>query len=352
LTDALLAKGYHVIAADNLSHGSLDNLQEASRNPNFEFHELDVCDLPAMRRVSQGVSLIAHLAAFKIPRYGKAIDTLLINSQGSHNMLQLATELKAKFVLASTSDVYGKNPAIPFSEDSDSVLGSSTVARWAYAIRLSAGADLTNPIMNPLPGFKTVEATQQFDSVEPHRNFFAAAASGTLPSVSWVVPSFGDSEHPPDSISNGQAWVTKLVNAVMTGPEDQWLHTAIFVTWDDWGGFYDHVKPIVIDPDGYGIRVPAFLISPFARSGTIDHQTLSFDAYLKLIEDRFLFGQRLDPLSDGWPDSRPTVRENAPRLGDLSLEFDWTQNPIPPLILQPFPNGAVRQTDPAPWSGG
>ena len=234
---------------------------------------------------------------------------------------------------------------------------------WAYYVgndtcitppcpKLSAGADLTNPIMNPLPGFKTVEATQQFDSVEPHRNFFAAAASGTLPSVSWVVPSFGDSEHPPDSISNGQAWVTKLVNAVMAGPEEQWLHTAIFVTWDDWGGFYDHVKPIQIDPDGYGIRVPAFLISPFARSGTIDHQTLSFDAYLKLIEDRFLFGQRLDPLSDGWPDSRPTVRENVPRLGDLSLEFDWTQNPIPPLILQPFPNGAVRQEDPAPWSGG
>ena len=133
LADALLAKGYRVIAVDNLSHGSLDNLKEASRNPNFEFHEQDVCDLPAMRRTSEGVSLIAHLAAFKIPRYGKAIDTLLINSQGSHNMLQLATELKAKFVLASTSDVYGKNPVIPFSEDSDSILGSSTIARWAYA---------------------------------------------------------------------------------------------------------------------------------------------------------------------------------------------------------------------------
>jgi phospholipase C len=162
----------------------------------------------------------------------------------------------------------------------------------------------------------------------------------------------GDSEHPPDSISNGQAWVTKLVNAVMNGPEEQWLHTAIFVTWDDWGGFYDHVKPIQVDPDGYGIRVPGFLISPFARGSTIDHQTLSFDAYLKLIEDRFLFGDRIDPLSDGWPDSRPTVRENAPRLGDLSLEFDWTQDPIPPLILQPLPNGAVRQKHPATWSGG
>ena len=235
---------------------------------------------------------------------------------------------------------------------------------WAYYVgddtcikppcpKLSdAHADLTNPIMNPLPGFKTVETTKQFGRVSPHSEFFDAAASGTLPSVSWVVPSFGDSEHPPDSISNGQAWVTKLVNAVMNGPEDQWLHTAIFVTWDDWGGFYDHVEPIMIDPDGYGIRVPAFLISPWARSGIIDDQTLSFDAYLKLIEDRFLNGQRLDPLSDGWPDSRPSVRENAAQLGDLSTEFDFFQDPIPPMLLEPFPDGAVRQQNPAVWSGG
>jgi phospholipase C len=216
----------------------------------------------------------------------------------------------------------------------------------------AADADLTNPIMNPLPGFKTVEVTKQFGRVSPHSDFFDAAANGTLPSVSWVVPSYGDSEHPPDSVSNGQAWVTKLVNAVMQGPEEQWLHTAIFVTWDDWGGFYDHVEPIVIDPNGYGIRVPAFLISPWARAGSIDHQTLSFDAFLKLIEDRFLNSQRLDPLTDGWPDSRPSVRENAVQLGDLSTEFDFLQDPIPPLILEPFPDGFVRQEDPAIWSGG
>ena len=235
---------------------------------------------------------------------------------------------------------------------------------WAYYVgddtcikppcpKLSAAhADLTNPIMNPLPGFKTVETTKQFGRVSPHSEFFDAAASGTLPSVSWIVPSYGDSEHPPDSISNGQAWVTKLVNAVMKGPQEQWLHTAIFVSWDDWGGFYDHVPPIQVDPDGYGIRVPAFVISPWARGGTIDGQTLSSDAYLKLIEDRFLNGQRLDPLSDGWPDSRPSVRENAPELGDLSAEFDFAQDPIPPLILEPFPNGAVLQENPAIWSGG
>ena len=195
----------------------------------------------------------------------------------------------------------------------------------------------TNPIMNPLPGFKTVEVTKQFKNIRPNTEFFAAAASGTLPSVSWVVPTLGVSEHPPDSIALGQEWVTSVVNAVMQGPPDQWLHTAIFITWDDWGGFYDHVKPIKIDENGYGIRVPGIMISPWARRGYIDDQTLSFDAYLKLIEDRFLGGQRLDPLTDGWPDSRPTVRENAPELGDLAQEFDFTQSPAPPLILDPTP---------------
>jgi UDP-glucose 4-epimerase len=133
LTDAMLQRGYRVVGIDNLSHGSLDNLRPALSHPQFEFYKLDVCNLDAIRRVSSGVSMIAHLAAFKIPRYGKAIDTLLINSQGCHNALQLATELKAKFLLASTSDVYGKNPSIPFSEESDSIIGSSTIPRWAYA---------------------------------------------------------------------------------------------------------------------------------------------------------------------------------------------------------------------------
>jgi phospholipase C len=70
----------------------------------------------------------------------------------------------------------------------------------------------------------------------------------------------------------------------------------------------------------------------------VDHQTLSFDAYLKFIEDLFLGGQRLDPRTDGRPDSRPTVRENVKQLGDLRNEFDFTQDPLPPLILDPHPS--------------
>jgi phospholipase C len=209
----------------------------------------------------------------------------------------------------------------------------------------------TAPVQNPLPGFTTVEQTNTFANVQSNRNYFDAAADGTLPSVSWVMPTEGVSEHPPDNIADGEAWVTRVVNAAMLGPD--WMHTAIFLTWDDWGGFYDHVPPIHVDENGYGIRVPGLLISPWADHG-VDHQTLSFDAYLKFIEDRFLGGARLDPATDGWPDPRPAVREEVPALGDLAEEFDFTQEPIPPLILPPYPDdlpGPIH-TPTIHWSNG
>jgi len=193
----------------------------------------------------------------------------------------------------------------------------------------------TPEIWNPLPEFQTVHQDGQLGNIQPVRQYFAAARTGSLPAVSWVVPNGTVSEHPPASIGAGQAWVTRLVNAAMTGPD--WTSTAIFLSWDDWGGFYDHVVPPVVDGAGYGLRVPAMVISPYAKSGYIDHQTLSFDAYLKFIEDDFLGGQRLNPATDGRPDPRPDVRENAPILGDLRSEFDFSQTPLPPVLLPRYP---------------
>jgi phospholipase C len=193
----------------------------------------------------------------------------------------------------------------------------------------------TAPVQNPLPGFRTVQATGQLSEIRSNREFFRGARSGNLPSVSWVMPVIDRAEHPPDNIQDGMSWVTKIVNSVMEGP--LWERSAIFLVWDDWGGFYDHVEPPVVDENGWGLRVPSMVISPWAKPGFIDHQTLSYDAYLKLIEDRFLGGARLDPRTDGWPDSRPTVREDVPMLGDLADDFDFAQEPIPPLILDLWP---------------
>ena len=187
-------------------------------------------------------------------------------------------------------------------------------------------------IWNPLPGFDTVKNDNQLGNIQTVDKFFTAAKDGTLPAVSWIVPDNSVSEHPPAKVSLGQDYVTSLINAVMQGPD--WSSTAIFLSWDDWGGFYDHVVPPKVDQNGYGLRVPGLVISPYAKKGFIDHQTLSFDAYLKFIEDVFLNGQRLDPKTDGRPDPRPRVRENVPILGNLMDDFDFTQ-PIRPALLLP-----------------
>jgi len=141
------------------------------------------------------------------------------------------------------------------------------------------------------------------------------------------------SEHPPALVSAGEKYVTRLIDAAMRGPE--WKSTAIFLAWDDWGGFYDHVVPPKMDANGYGLRVPGLVISTYARRGFIDHQPLSFDAYVKFIEDDFANGERLDPRTDGRPDPRPDVRERAPILGNLVKDFDFDQKPAAPLVLRP-----------------
>jgi phospholipase C len=206
----------------------------------------------------------------------------------------------------------------------------------------------TPGIWNPLPFFDTEKADGQLGDTQSVDHFYAAAKSGTLPAVSWVVPSGAVSEHPPAPVSAGQSYVTSLVNAVMTSPD--WSSTAIFLTWDDWGGFYDHVIPPTVDQNGYGLRVPGLVISPYARSGFVDHQTLSFDAYDKFIEDDFLHGQRLDPATDGRADPRPDVRENKRTLGNLSNDFDFSRPPRPPVVLPVHPQTTLTGTPSAAQS--
>jgi phospholipase C len=193
----------------------------------------------------------------------------------------------------------------------------------------------TPEIWNPLPWFETVKQDNQLGNIQPLPNYYTAAKDGKLPSVSWIVPNQRHSEHPPALVSAGQAHTTSLINAAMQSPE--WNSTAIFLTWDDWGGFYDHMTPPVVDINGYGLRVPGLVISPYAKKGYIDHQVLTFDAYIKFIEDDFLGGERIDPATDQRPDPRPSVRENVAILGDLRADFDFTQAPRSPVILPLYP---------------
>jgi phospholipase C len=222
---------------------------------------------------------------------------------------------------------------------------------WAYYVQRGIQPDCDNDsaetcgpvpqsaktpgIWNPLPLFGDVQADHQLKNIQALRDYFHAAKTGTLPSVSWITPSNADSEHPPASVHQGQAYVTAVINAAMKSPD--WSSTAIFLSWDDWGGFYDHVVPPKVDQQGYGLRVPAMVISPYARRGYIDHTTLSSDAYLKFIEDDFLNGARLNPKTDGRPDRRPDVREDESILGNMVADFNFDQTPLKPVLLATNP---------------
>jgi phospholipase C len=206
-------------------------------------------------------------------------------------------------------------------------------------------------IWNPTPLYSTVQAAGA-DYLAQHNpsttQFMADLQNGTLPQVSWLIPNAETSEHPPTRITTGMNYVTTLINAVAQSP--YWKTTAIFVTWDDWGGFYDHVDPPNVDKNhsitpiqGYGLRVPGLMISPWARAGKIDSAVLSFDNYAILIEDLFASGARLDPAKLGNPDHRPDIRDEitavtfldgtTARVGDLLNEFDFTQKPLAPPVL-------------------
>jgi phospholipase C len=146
--------------------------------------------------------------------------------------------------------------------------------------------------------------------------FASDALAGNLPAVSWLVT--GDaSEHPPLSTCVGENWTVRQVNAIMNGPD--WNSTVVFLTWDDFGGFFDHVSPPQSGKEELGPRVPLVIISPYARKGYISHTQYEFSSLLKFAEVRF----RLPPL---------TERDST--AGDMLDSFDFNQRPLPPLILQ------------------
>ena len=147
--------------------------------------------------------------------------------------------------------------------------------------------------------------------IVPLTQYYEDLANGTLPAVSYIAPS-GASEHPPGSVVSGMRFVRTLINNLMASP--YWDSSAFLLSYDDWGGWYDHVRPPQIDGFGYGFRVPAILVSPYARQGYIDHSTLDFTSGLKFIEENW----GLAPL---------TRRDATARSFTEAFDFDQAPRP-------------------------
>jgi len=164
--------------------------------------------------------------------------------------------------------------------------------------------------------------------VTPETTIFGDIAAGKLANVTWVIPSGQNSDHPGSGSNTGPSWVASIANAI--GASGYWGSTAIFVTWDDWGGVYDHVPPPILGSYELGFRVPLVVVSPYARPGYVSHRQHEFGSILHFVEDVWGLG------SLGYTDAR------ADNLSDF---FDFNQSPLPyHQISTPYSRGQLLRT--------
>lgn len=250
----------------------------------------------------------------------------MLNNVGSLEDLKKEMDDPDGFPFASIVKQF-ESQSVPgkyYVETSPMPPGSSEVNARLARLAYPDPKDFT--LWNPLPGFKAIrEDESHMNRLVALNEYFEDLLKGTLPQVSWIIPDFQDSEHPPEPLDQGMWYVTKVVNALMQS--SYWRSSVIFLTWDDYGGFYDHVPPPVVDAYGYGPRVPMLVISPYARANYVSHFTCDFTSVLKFIEVR-------------WSLLHLTARDH--RANDMEDCFDFNQAPLAPYVTPIPPNFRSR----------
>src|SRR5579863_8706482 len=167
---------------------------------------------------------------------------------------------------------------------------------------------------------------QSPNDIHNSSQFISDVQAGKLSTISWLMPPGSDpSDHPPAHIQIAQNWVAEQINAIMKS--SYWSDTAIFLTWDDWGGFYDHVTPPVLDGVGLGLRSPLIVISPYTPKGIISHKQGEFASFDTFIEDN-------------WHLPNLGQRDSLKQTSDLMDFFNFSQQPRPPFLVNPLPNAS------------
>jgi len=215
------------------------------------------------------------------------------------------------------------------------LLSAAGVDWAAYA----AGSDQRGYIWSAFDAVRHIRDTPAWHQhIRPVDDLIDDIARDRLPAVTWVTPTFDSSDHPEGgtNLCTGENWSTRVIDAVMRSPE--WADTAVFLTWDDWGGFYDHVPPPQVDGFGFGFRVPLLVISPYARTGVVDHRLGEFSSILRFVEDNWGIRERL------------TARDRD--ASDLSYDFDFRQQPRPPDPLPLRTDCAAYRVAPMPAGAG
>jgi phospholipase C len=328
-------------AHEAYDNGSLDGFYQAEGDQLSTFMYYDGAEIPTYWDLAEeyglGDNFFASVLSYSTPNHWYLVagtsPPIGVNQtlhRSSSSSTKLTTDMEEYLNQANDT------PTI-------ATLLQNSSASWKYydyalstygrAINAPTGAGIAGSAFDFWNPFAS-QAVSYTPAMKPHfvasSSFFTDAAAGNLPNVSWVLPTFNNSDHPPSNINNGEAWVDSIVNAVETSPD--WNSSAIFITWDDYGGYYDNVPPPPLDANGVSFRAPLLVISPYAREGYISHQFTYFESLLHFIEWRY----HLPSLT-----SRD---KNAPLPLDY---FDFNATPRAPMHIN-APSAAVY---PTAWQG-
>jgi phospholipase C len=277
------------------------------------------------------------------PSFPNHLYTIAAQSGGAHeNPIQNLDELQARhqetgvfkawgcdslptsFVPVFDSEGNEKQlpPCFDFQTEGD--LLSAKDIPWAY---YSATEEQNGYLWSAYDAVRHIRENPQVwqSHIFPVDGVLGDIRDGLLPPVTWITPRFELSEHPEYSFCHGQNWSTRVIDTIMNSP--MWKDTAIFLTWDDYGGFYDHVPPPQVDGFGFGVRVPLLILSPYAKTGFVSHELGEFSSVLRFVEDNW-----------GLTQLTHRDREATP----LMSAFDFSQDPRPP---DPLP---IRADCPGP----
>ncbi len=218
--------------------------------------------------------------------------------------------------------------------DNPPIADTSNGISWKYY----ASRRLDGGIWEPFEAIRYVRYGRDWrrNIIVPQAHILKDPGEGELAAVTWVTPTFRNSDHPGNRSDTGPSWVASVVNAI--GESPYWDSTAIIVLWDDWGGWYDNVPPPQLDFRGLGIRVPCLIISPYAKQGYVSHTQYEFGSILRFIEQAFNL-PTLGPATAGYTDTRARSLDDS---------FDFTQTPRPFMpISAPYPASHFLHQSPA-----
>jgi len=340
--------------------GKMDGFNRDAFSNLYAFTQMHPDQIPNYWRYAQHFVLADNFfSSAQGPSWPNHMFTISAQSDGVHdtplNAIQPPGRAKSwgcdapkvEYVVVTSAD--GDTSKVPpcFDPQTEGDLLTRAHVNWAS---YSAVSTQDGYIWQAYDAVKHIRESSQWQKhMRPVDSLLTDIRDNKLPPVSWVTPQFHDSDHPEkgSSLCDGENWSTQVINEVMRSPE--WRDTAIFLTWDDWGGFYDHVPPTRLDAFGLGFRVPLLVISPYARAGTIDHHLGEFSSMLRFIDENWGISDRLT--------HRDTI------ANDLSYDFDFEQTPIAPepqslrtdcarypVAPEPTPTGSAGPSG-APTSG-